>query len=251
MPKRRATTASQLRDLIRAELLEGSPVGGERPLLVEGEVMRRYGASRETVRQALTLLASEGLVVRRPGFGTMPVSPPMTFDLTLPQFEAGRTRPGKFHGFVSPLPGWDVVTTPEIVARKTSDSGWGTRCLRVLNIGQLGLERFAVMTSYVRDDVAARLDRREYRGDFWELLARVGGVEFGSQRVMMQPLAADAETADRMDIAEGDIVQATEQVVRDRADRVVFVAFGCFRRDVRLSLHSDHDPDEQRLPRAG
>jgi GntR family transcriptional regulator len=247
MPKRRTTTPNQLRDLIRAELLEAPPGALEGRLLVEGTLMREHGASRETVRQALTQLAAEGLVIRRPGFGTVPVTPPMTFDLTLPSFEAGRSRPGKFDGYASPLPGWDVVTTPDVVSRKTGDSSWGERCLRVVNIGQLGQERFAVVTSYVRADIAVRLDRREYRGDFWEFLTRVGDVEFGGQRVIVQPRAADSETAEKLGIPDGEYVQATEQVVRDRAGRVVFVAFGCFRRDVRLSLQSEHDPDDAYL----
>ncbi len=54
---------------IRARVLSGELVPSTR-LPSEGELSALYGASKITIRQALALLASEGLVSRQPGKGT-------------------------------------------------------------------------------------------------------------------------------------------------------------------------------------
>jgi GntR family transcriptional regulator len=54
---------------LRARILAGELVPSTR-LPSEGEMATLYGASKITIRQALALLASEGLVSRQPGKGT-------------------------------------------------------------------------------------------------------------------------------------------------------------------------------------
>jgi GntR family transcriptional regulator len=59
----------QLRQIVRSEIERGGYQPGYR-LPTESELIRRYGVSRITVRQALDELEAEGLIVRRHGKGT-------------------------------------------------------------------------------------------------------------------------------------------------------------------------------------
>ncbi|GBD09675.1 putative HTH-type transcriptional regulator YurK [Candidatus Thermoflexus japonica] len=59
----------QLKEILRAEILEGHLRPGDR-LPTEAELCARYGVSRAPVRQALEDLAREGLIVRQRGRGT-------------------------------------------------------------------------------------------------------------------------------------------------------------------------------------
>ncbi|GAC1460268.1 MAG: GntR family transcriptional regulator [Ktedonobacteraceae bacterium] len=59
----------QLKQIVRSEIDRGVYVSGDR-LPSEPELIQRYGVSRITVRQALTELENEGIVVRRHGKGT-------------------------------------------------------------------------------------------------------------------------------------------------------------------------------------
>src|SRR5579863_1888906 len=59
----------QLKQIVRSEIERGMYKPGDR-LPSEPELIQRYGVSRITVRQALTELENEGVVVRRHGKGT-------------------------------------------------------------------------------------------------------------------------------------------------------------------------------------
>jgi GntR family transcriptional regulator len=67
----------QIADDMRTRIRSGSWPAGSR-LASETELTRTYGASRITVRQALEILAREGLLSRQPGRGTFVLEPVIT-----------------------------------------------------------------------------------------------------------------------------------------------------------------------------
>src|SRR5260221_14704636 len=68
-PRSDRPLALQLADLLRAEIQEGLRRPGSQ-LPTESEFQAEYGVSRTTIRAALALLAGEGLVLTRKGFGS-------------------------------------------------------------------------------------------------------------------------------------------------------------------------------------
>src|SRR5258708_19890300 len=79
--------SSRYRD-IAAELqkeirLGATPVGELLP--TETELMARFAASRQTVREALRIITEQGLIVRRAGLGSVgiPTEPPGLFTHTV------------------------------------------------------------------------------------------------------------------------------------------------------------------------
>ncbi|MFI6522205.1 GntR family transcriptional regulator [Spirillospora sp. NPDC050679] len=69
----RAERARQVADVLRQQITSGRFPGGALP--GEHDLVRRLGASRNAVREALDLLRREGLVVRRRGVGTTVATP--------------------------------------------------------------------------------------------------------------------------------------------------------------------------------
>ncbi|MCD7763980.1 MAG: substrate-binding domain-containing protein [Lachnospiraceae bacterium] len=59
----------QLTESLRREIIRRGPLG-EQKLPTEADLMRAYGVSRQTVRQALSVLQNEGMIVKRQGSGT-------------------------------------------------------------------------------------------------------------------------------------------------------------------------------------
>ncbi len=68
----------QIREQLRQEILSGQLRPGD-PLPTEAQICVGCGVSRMTARQALTHLASEGLIVRRRGRGSFVAPPKATF----------------------------------------------------------------------------------------------------------------------------------------------------------------------------
>jgi len=68
-PRSDRPLALQLADVLRAEIQEGARGPGSQ-LPTESEFQAEYGVSRTTIRSALAVLAAEGLVVTRKGFGS-------------------------------------------------------------------------------------------------------------------------------------------------------------------------------------
>ena len=96
----------QIAEDLRAQIESGKLEGGMQ-LLTELELRERYGASRNTVRDAIKWLMNLGLVETRPGQGTFVVQKiapfvttlsddPGTGDSLIYQFQASLARPDGF-----------------------------------------------------------------------------------------------------------------------------------------------------------
>jgi GntR family transcriptional regulator len=81
--KKEQRKSSRYRDIateLQKEIRLGStPVGELLP--TETELMARFGASRQTVREALRIITEQGLIVRRAGLGSVVIAtePPVWF----------------------------------------------------------------------------------------------------------------------------------------------------------------------------
>jgi len=62
----------QVAAILREAILSGQ-IASRRPIPSVTTLQQTYGIARNTVRKAIALLADEGLVVRRPGWGTFVV----------------------------------------------------------------------------------------------------------------------------------------------------------------------------------
>src|SRR5258705_12335879 len=82
-PSKEHRKSSRYRDIateLQKEIrLGATPVGELLP--TETELMARFGASRQTVREALRIITEQGLIVRRAGLGSggIATEPPVLF----------------------------------------------------------------------------------------------------------------------------------------------------------------------------
>ena len=78
--QRKSTRYRDIAAELQKEIRLGStPVGELLP--TETELMARFGASRQTVREALRIITEQGLIVRRAGLGSVVIAaePPVLF----------------------------------------------------------------------------------------------------------------------------------------------------------------------------
>jgi GntR family transcriptional regulator len=107
---------SQLRETLRSEIARQKLKPGAQ-LPPESALIKRFGVSRITVRQALAQLQSDGLVFKVPGKGTFVSAPSVTQDINrLEGFAEAMGRQGR--GTMNRVISHTVLRCDEVVANK-------------------------------------------------------------------------------------------------------------------------------------
>ncbi len=172
----------------------------------EPELERLFGVSRTTVRRAVGLLADEGQVRVKQGFGTQ-----VLFDHT----DASRYR--KFHNVIT-VRDWfrdenlattphslhiDHVKAPDEVVRALRLAP-GSSVFRVQRITQLGSDPFSFMINHFRDDLLPGFDQRSYRSiNMYQILEDVYGIYFKSAEEFVSAVLADFIDARMLNVEIG------------------------------------------------
>jgi len=219
----RAHDVRRMRDLLRFAVLRGAYPDGRMPS--ESELMAAHGASRATVREALTLLRADGLIERTQGIGTHVVTQSEVARLAEahgvitpgPQavFGRSRTRPRVLDRSVMPGP-------PTVTGRLGVPAG--TPCLRLEYVALLDDEPAGLATNYVLFPEAERLLDAPFVSDWYVLMADAG-VEFSQSEFVIGCELADAGIAAELAIGVGSPVITMEQTITDPAGRPFDLAF--------------------------
>jgi GntR family transcriptional regulator len=201
-----------LADALRARIV-ARDVGPGGALTGEVELAREYGTSRVTVRRALDVLRSEGLVTSRRGAGWFaavdPVRQPLGRVTTVEAaLEAAGSRPGRrivSFGFVAAA---GRVASALRLAE-------GAEVLRVERVNLSDDEPFAVVTVWVRADLGADVSKADVeRAPFYDLLP-VRGVELASAHQSITAELATRDVATRLACAPGDPLLLVRRVTED------------------------------------
>lgn len=217
-------------DLIRARLHAMRP--GER--LVEDELVESLSASRQTMRAVLQRLADEGLVVRRPKVGTMPIESVIFFfgDDPATLDEACVDDPDLIHG--------RVLRTSLVDAPPAIQAVFGHRHpAPVTMVEEVMLYRdlpFATSTMYIDVAMATVPEPGDLLPGKMSYLEELLGVQLVASRNTLGAGPCDPGTATLLDVAEGSPVLWRESLLQDaegtvrticqmryRSDRVTFV----------------------------
>ncbi|MFI6286799.1 GntR family transcriptional regulator [Streptomyces sp. NPDC051018] len=223
----RADRARQLADLLRHQMRRGGFPGGVLPL--EDALGEEYRVSRNTVRQALDLLRTEGLVERQPGVGTVVVAEKYPHGLDRLQGLAETLRE---HGEVTnEVRTVGPVTAPAPVARRLRLAEHGdVLCierLRRLNGLPLSLD-----LTYVPMDIGTGLLGCDLEHtDVFRLLERLTGQPLGTAEITLEAVNADAHSATVLEAPRGSAVLMLERLTHLSDGRPVDLEFIRFRGD--------------------
>lgn len=185
----------QLVDLMTADIEKGAIRPGER-LPTEAELGEKFGLSRITVRQALALLTSEGLIERFPGRGSFVVE-----RLSRTSWELKSV--GDLLQFApkTEVVSWRLVQPPLKVSvfLKTSEPCYRLRAVRLFEG-----EPVFYTENYIQPDIGAKLSVEAFEDrTIVELIANQLGVAIEQVDEEIEAGIADAELAKRLGIATG------------------------------------------------
>ncbi|MEU8732406.1 GntR family transcriptional regulator [Streptomyces tendae] len=207
----RADRARQLADVLRQQITDGAFAEGALP--DERELGRRFGASRNAVRDALALLRQEGLITRRRGVGTT---------VLLPKYGHGLDR---LTGLAEELTGRGTVTNEVRVAAEVPvlPAAIAARLEVPAGAGGVYVERLrwldglplSLDTSYLTAGIGRAVLAGDLRGrDVFRLIEEAAGAPLGRAEVAVHAVNADPGTAQLLGIEPGAAVFALERLTR-------------------------------------
>ncbi|HSV80260.1 MAG TPA: GntR family transcriptional regulator [Ramlibacter sp.] len=190
---------AQIKEALRAKIIDGTYSAHAR-LPSESEMIRAFGVSRITVRQALNDLQKEGLLFKVHGKGTYVSKPKVAQELThLQGFGEAMNRLG--HETFSQVQTFEqVVGVAEICARLLLPPG--APLLEMRRIRYLDREPISVDHSYLPASIGARLSQASLRDrDLFSLLENELGHRLHSADVEIDATLATPELARNLRVA--------------------------------------------------
>jgi GntR family transcriptional regulator len=231
--RRRADRARQVADVLRHQVLAGAFGTGALP--GESLLCRDYAASRNTVREALGLLAAEGLVERLPGVGTLAVSGKYGHGLNR---LAGLAETLHEHGEITnEVRTLTVIDPPAVVARRLRVPD-GEQVVYLERVRSLNGAPVSLDLTYLPPDIGVPLLGEDLaHRDVFVLIEELTGQSLGHADVSVEAVNADPHCAALLAVADRAALLMVERVTHLADGRPVDLEWIRFRGD-RLTLQT-------------
>jgi GntR family transcriptional regulator len=201
---RTISRSQQLHEQLR-RLITATEPGGR--LLTEPELARQLGVSRATLREAMRIFETEGLIRRRQGSGTFVIHPSHVIDTGLEVLESIETLAARI--------GLEV----ELGRLKVDQRGAGDEEAKALEInagdGVIVVSRtiqaegrpVAFLVDTLPENVLVPADLQiSFSGSVLDLLLKRGTPPLGISRTDINATTATSEVARALDIQRGDVL---------------------------------------------
>ncbi|MDF0528969.1 GntR family transcriptional regulator [Tsukamurella sp. 8F] len=221
-PQPRSFVSRRVHDALRTQIVtDGFPDGR---LPTEEELRAEFQVSRAAVRDVLTRLQQEGLVVRLRGIGTIATHRQVTVSLQESHGVSDPAPTGIFDGAMrTRILDWADASADAGIAHRLGVEP-GDTVLRVDYVAMLNEAPLGLATNYTRYPQAGLL-RRDMFGVDWYRMLRSAGIDIGESTFLFEASQADTHDARLLGVAEGEPVLLGEQVIRTAEGAVFDVAF--------------------------
>ncbi len=219
----------QIETILRRKILSGEyqPVS---PLPSEGTLAEEYEVSRITIRQALSLLEKDGLVVRQRGKGTF-VSD-----------KVEQIEPPKLSGTIEDLILMGIHTTTKLLdmsmveapetIRERLKVAPGSQVLRIEKIRLVDESSFSHVLNYLPPEIGKKIQAEDLRvKPLLMILEEKLGISVAGAEQTLEATIADAQVAALLDIRVGEPLLKEERTVFDTDDNPVEYVSSLYRAD--------------------
>ena len=226
----------QLEEHVRDKIEGGLLAAGSR-LPAERDIAAYLGVSRMTVRQALTRLASDGLLAARRGGGTFVARPRVKSDLALLRsFSHEATRQGR--RMSSRLLDVATIAPDRLLQRVLQIAPHRDAAIRVQRVRILDGEPVSIQTSFLPTYLCRPLLSCDLESaSLYALLRSDCGLELARGEEELSATILDRWEAESLGTAPGSPAFLLERTTFDRADRPVEFVKSVLRGD-RTTFHT-------------
>lgn len=228
---------AQVANTLRGEIEGGAwAVGDQLPAI--DDLAARFSVSRATMRQAIEILETEGLVRRRQGIGTFVEGDPREQHwLPLASDWASFVR------MVEPLkPRLILVESAERQPRILDREGRPAAAYQHMKrVHYRDDEPFCLIDMYLAADIYLRAPERFRTSIIAPVLAAMPEIGIGKVAQTLTVGGASQEAAERLDLPLGAPVANVRRAITDRTGTCIYIADVIYRGDV-VSLEIDLSP---------
>jgi GntR family transcriptional regulator len=212
----------QLKETLRSDLLGGRWQPGE-AFPSEAELCSQYQVSRATVRQALSALVIEGLLLRKQGRGTFVGQPKIQEDLL------------GFYNLSQQLSTKGIATSSQVVAKRAIpvppllgrvfDLSEGALVHEIIRLRFAGGDPLLLEWTYVPDRYCPDFSREDLNSTpvFFNLLVGRYGLVLKGAKKWIEPIASSQYEAELLQIRKGSPALLIDRHTYDDRGRVVVV----------------------------
>lgn len=191
----------QLATILREKIVTGLYVMDDK-FPTEAELVKNYGVSRITVRQALNILEKEELIRREAGKGT--------FVTGYPIFKGALQMDGTLNGLIA----MGLATTPtllevrevKVAAQEAEAIGIeaGTRIVRAKRVRYCDGKPYCFIINHIPVEIGRRIpEERWSKGSLLQFMERQLGIELGDADERVRATLADAHLARWLEVRIG------------------------------------------------
>jgi len=218
---------TQIRELLRERIMSGS-FRSEGLLPSENEMVKAFGVSRITVRQALNDLQKEGLVFKIHGKGTF-VTRAKAVQSLMRVEGFGEAMSGAGHETFSRVLGHRVMRAGSSLAARLQLAD-GAEVVEIRRLRFLDRNPISLDVTYVPPEIGRRLFKEDLvRRDIFEILDNDYGFPLERAELKIDAMTADAPLAQLLAVAEGAAVMRIERLTYTANDRPIDFEYLYFR----------------------
>jgi len=220
---------TQIKDILRERILDGTYKPHER-VPSESGMSNIFGASRITVRQALSDLQNEGLIFRIPGKGTF-VAKAKAFQqlMQLEGFAEAMLRMG--YEIYNKVTSHKSVAASLAVAQKLALEP-GVPVTEIKRVRHLNREPLSMEVTYLPEEIGERLRNIDLPNrDIFLVLENDYGIALGHADLQIDAMLADHNLANLLKMEEGSPVLRMERLTHTAAGKPLDFEYLYFRGD--------------------
>lgn len=226
MNENNKTLTQQLQDHLR-QVIAATPPGGRLPS--EPKLARQLGVSRATLREAMRIFETQGLIHRRQGVGTFVIHPSGVFETGLEVLESIHTMAKRI--------GLDVdIGTHQIETRpansKEIDSlglEGGQKVNQISWVMKAGPRPVAYLVDILPQDIIPlKKIQQEFNGSVLDILVEKSRISLSNSRTEINAVAAPPEIAKALGIQRGDVMLFFEAILYSAEGRAVDYSYSYY-----------------------
>ena len=201
---------SQLKELLRARILDGSYVPHSR-MPSENELGQTYGVSRITVRQALGDLQKEGLIFKIHGKGTF-VAKPKAFQNVSTLQGLGESMKQMGYEVLNKLRSLRHVPASARVAERLQVAQ-GSTVTEIRRVRLINREPISLEITWLPHAIGEKLEKADLVArDIFLILENDCGIALGHADLAIDAVLADSDLTQALNVEEGSPIMRIERL---------------------------------------